>query len=619
MEKVARTAIHGVLLALLAGPVVGAAAESAGPAGQTPGRDPSYQERVALLEGAYRRNPGDVETLSALVGSYAMAERYEKAIHVITVFLEREPGQDRWRFRLAQMYYWDGNVRSALEELDKTSSPLNPPEAQFRCHVLSSSGRAKEAASCYKTLIQAGDPEKRAAYELGLARNSAWSGATRQAINSYLKYLEEHSDDREVAIELARQLVYRGNYGEAEERLNALLALNPNDAEVLVLKSELLHWHGKRSFEAREDAERALQISPDDLGARLAHVYALQDLGQRRSAVREFDEIQRQLTSQKGRNLEASDAPGYRYLERNLERFSVSDSILPISIYNDSDSIHAVSAAIEVGIPVQHDHKIQLRVSERSSSAPEGSVFTLDREKARLRQFEVGGTLLARPGMSLKLLGGAADRPRGDGLRPIFQVRLGGSPTDRWETQFDAGREFLALTPRALDLDISNYFVAGAVRYHFDSRSSLGISGNRRLWSDDNASTLLQTDYSRTLRHSSKFLIDAGVRSRIESFDRDTELASGFFTPDLLWRHEATLGFNGALGHRFRYDIRGAAGTQRMKRGASYRFSYELFSSLRFSLGGPFSLTANYLRRNYSLTTFDGWYQGFYFALQIQR
>ena len=79
------------------------------------------------------------------------------------------------------------------------------------------------------------------------------------------------------------------------------------------------------------------------------------------------------------------------------------------------------------------------------------------------------------------------------------------------------------------------------------------------------------------------------------------------------------MGFNGGLGHRFRYDVRGAGGTQRIKRGAAYRFSYELFSSVRFAVGGPFSLTGSYLRRNYSLVSFDGWYQGLYFGLQIQQ
>lgn len=611
MEKVTAIVVSGIFSLLWAG--------AAGTAGQVSEKERSYAEKVASLEEAHRQNPANTEVLNALVGSYAGAQQYASAIEVITEFLEREPAQEKWRFRLAQMYYWHGDAGSALKEMDKTDSLRDSSQLQFRCHVLSSSGRAKEAAKCYQTLLKFGDPANRTQYHLGLARNLAWSGATRQAIHSYLKYLEEHSDDREVAIELVRQLVYRGNYGEAEERLDGLLERDPSDSVVMALKAELLHWHGQRGFEARENAMRALEIAPDYLSAKIAYIYALRDLGQKRNAEREFDEVRRQVASKNAASLEASHPPGYRYLERNIEAFSISDSILPVSIYNDSDSIHAVSAAIEVGIPIRRDHKMQLRVSEHSSSAPQGSPFTLGRERAQLRQFEIGGTVLTRPGMSLNVLGGAADRPQGDDLRPIFQVRLAGSPADRWETQFEAGRAFMALTPRALDLDISSYFVGGGARYHFDSRSSLGVSGNRRLWSDDNASTLLQADYRRTLRYSSKFLIDAGVRNRMESFDTDTQLASGFFTPDLLWRHEATLGFNGGLGHRFRYDVRGAGGTQRIKRAAAYRFSYELSSSVRFAVGGPFSLTGSYLRRNYSLVSFDGWYQGLYFGLQIQQ
>ena len=120
------------------------------------------------------------------------------------------------------------------------------------------------------------------------------------------------------------------------------------------------------------------------------------------------------------------------------------------------------------------------------------------------------------------------------------------------------------------------------------------------------------------MRYSKPFNIDIGARSRLESFEEDTKLASGFFTPDQLWRHEGFLELRGEIGHRFQYDFRGAAGTQRILQSAPYRLSWEAASSLQFRLTNRVSLTLNYLRRNYSLLTRDGWYQGAYIGLQIE-
>ena len=191
-------------------------------------------------------------------------------------------------------------------------------------------------------------------------------------------------------------------------------------------------------------------------------------------------------------------------------------------------------------------------------------------------------------------MGGGTQRSTFDEVRPTFDVTVNGSPLDRWTFAFSAAREFLTITPRAIDLDISSYRFAADASHAFNTRTSLGFSVDRRLWSDDNTSASANAVFRRILRYSKPFMIDIGARSRLESFAEDTKLASGFFTPDQLWRHEGFLELRGEIGHRFQYDFRGAAGTQRILRSAPHRLSWEAASSVQFRFTNRVSLTLNY-------------------------
>src|SRR5258708_39642456 len=81
---------------------------------------------------------------------------------------------------------------------------------------------------------------------------------------------------------------YRGNYSHAEKLCNELLDLNADDAEVLALKAEVLHWARDRRFLARRSAERAVALAPENTDAKIAQIYAALDLGENRIAGQEF-------------------------------------------------------------------------------------------------------------------------------------------------------------------------------------------------------------------------------------------------------------------------------------------------------------------------------------------
>jgi hypothetical protein len=453
--------------------------------------------------------------------------------------------------------------------------------------------------------------------QLRVARNHAWAGDSRRAIAEYRVYLRAMPGDRKATIELIRLLRYRGDYREAETLCNGLLKINADDAEVLALKAEVLHWAGDRKFLAWRTAGEAARIAADSPDAKVAQVYALRDLGENRQASAEFAVLEAQVAREGGVKQDSTFGDAYRLLESELARPAKLSNTPAYSVYNDSDGIHDDFWNLRLAAPVRADHSLLLDLSQRVSSAPAGGIFTSGRDRSSIADFLAGGVVRVAPAVYFTLLGGGSQRRSEDRLRPIFNFRIAASPVDRWTFDFSESREFLGVTPRAIDRDISSYKVAGGVRYAFDSRTSVEVHGERRYWSDSNRSLEGEAGLRKILHYYKPFLVDGGLLSHWEKFDRDTELEAGFFTPGRYRRHDAFLGLHGEL-KRLSYELRAAGGAQQVARAATYRPDWEVTSTAALRLSRSIRLSASYQRRNYSLLSRDGWYQGFYFSLGTQ-
>ena len=452
--------------------------------------------------------------------------------------------------------------------------------------------------------------------ELRMARTHAWAGNATRAIVEYQVYLRAMPADRKATIELIRLRRYRGDYSDAEKLCNSLLKINAEDAEVLALKAEVLHWAGDRKFLARRTADEAARIAADYPDAKVAQVYASRDLGQNRRASMELAVLEAQVASNGGVKAESTYGDAYRLLEN--ERPASLTNTPAYSVYNDSDGIHDSFWNWRLAAPVRGDHSLVLDLSQRVSSAPAGSIFTSGRHNSSISDFLAGGVIRAAPAVYLTLLGGGSRRKSEDHLRPIFNFQIAASPFDRVTFNLSASREFLGVTPRAIDRDISSYKGAAGVRYAFDSRTSLEVHGERRYWSDSNRSLAGEATLRRIVHRYKPFLVDGGLLTHWEKFDRDTKFEAGFFTPDRYRRHDGFLGLHGEL-KRLSYELRGAGGSQQVVRAASYRPDWEFTSTAALRISRSIRLAASYQSRNYSLLSRDGWYQGFYFSLGTQQ
>jgi len=380
----------------------------------------------------------------------------------------------------------------------------------------------------------------------------------------------------------------------------------------------VLHWAGHRRLLARRTADQAAALAPDYPDAKVSQVYASLDLGENRRASNEFAALRGQIDRQGGVTAESSYRDAYKLLEGILAN-PIGLSIRPgFSVYNDSDGVHDTLSAWSLEQSVTADHKIIIDVAQYASSAPRQSIFTDGHDHAYLSNFRAGGQVRLAPAVYLTILGGGSYRRADSALRPVFDVRITASPIDRWTFDLSAGREFLAVTPRAIDRSIASKSVAGALQYAFDSRTFLSVRVDRRDWSDANQSIAGDATLRKILHYNKRFSVDAGLLSHWEQFDHDTKLEAGFFTPDRYLRHDGYLGLHGEL-RSIRYEVRGSGGAQRVARIADYRPDWDFTSAVSVGLGRSLQLSASYQRRNYSLVSKDGWYQGLQFMLGIRQ
>jgi len=498
-------------------------------------------------------------------------------------------------------------------EQARRAEPRNAEVLEALAGSYAMAGRHQQAVAALKDLLEiTGSEDAR----LNLGRNQSWAGDTDAAIKTYEQYLKARPADRAATMELIRMKRWSGDYLGAEELCDRLLTSNYKDAKVLALKAETLHWAGNRGRMARHSAEAAATYDPELLDARVARIYSLRDQGERTEAVREFRALSDQITRRGGFTPDATYGDAYRLLETEFAR-SGHVQRPTASVYNDSDGIHNLYTGFQALLPAA-DHKLRLDLAQYRTSAPLGGSFTAGRDHAMVSEFTAGSVIQVAPSVWVTSLGGASRRSSSSTVRPIFDVQATTNALDRWTFDFAAGREFLKVTPRAVDRNMSSYRLGGGAQYHFDPRTSLAVRFERRLWSDDNRSNGADASVRRILVYHRPFMIDAGVQSHWESFDRDTRFASGFFTPERYHRHDGFLGLHGELNHKMRYEIRGAAGAQELAARGGYRPSWEIAASTSVRLSGPLELWAGYQRRNYSLISRDGWYHGLYVTLGIR-
>ena len=141
-------------------------------------------------------------------------------------------------------------------------------DAGFKeAEALFSQGKIQEAENVLTRLMEAGESRAKAANYLGIIQQS--QGRADEAGGLFSQALELAPEDQEIRGNLAFNLVGRGQWAEAREQLQKLLAVNQNEAKLWTLLAKVEQGLGNIKA-AIEFLDKALIIDPDQSDLRQA-------------------------------------------------------------------------------------------------------------------------------------------------------------------------------------------------------------------------------------------------------------------------------------------------------------------------------------------------------------
>ncbi|MGD8326245.1 MAG: PEP-CTERM system TPR-repeat protein PrsT [Sphingomonadales bacterium] len=211
--------------------------------------------RIELLN-AVKANPDNLEARLELANLYLRTGQGIAAQAEIEAARQAGATRDGTRVKLGEAFVLQGLYDEALKEIDLDEIPATDVSQAYRIRGRALAGR--------------GDHE--------------------EAEAAFLKAEELDESAPEVKVDLARALFRTGRLAEAFTKIDAALALDPNNVSALLFKGETT-----RLTQNLETAlpffERVLELEPDNYTARLERAATLLDLGREDEARRDIDDV----------------------------------------------------------------------------------------------------------------------------------------------------------------------------------------------------------------------------------------------------------------------------------------------------------------------------------------
>ncbi len=241
------------------------------------------QEAAKCYQRAQAENPGDADAL-ALLGILArQSRRWEDAIRLTTLALERRPDHAGFRLSLAQAYLLAGDTDSADACCWRVLERHPEAAAAWCClgEVEMARGNETNARLHWEHAIACGGRAAQAERSLGnlLARRGNFAAA----VQIYRCGLRKAPGDAALQYALGAALAARGDKCEAKTAYQEALRLRPNFPEALLNLGNLYYDEGEWA-QAVVCCRRALKLRPDYAKAWCNLGNVLQMLGDTRVA-----------------------------------------------------------------------------------------------------------------------------------------------------------------------------------------------------------------------------------------------------------------------------------------------------------------------------------------------
>jgi tetratricopeptide (TPR) repeat protein len=175
----------------------------------------------------------------------------------------------------------------ALSVLPVVACQRDPLE---RARALQDEGKLGESIEPLRAVLQEHPEDPEANFRYGIALIA--SGQHSLALWSLRKAIESPDWLERAGIPLANTAILLGGFDEAVEVTTRILEQHPDDVEALLLRADA-HVRTRRQYaEALADADRVLELDPDNKGAMTPKVVALLGLGRIDEAAPALDELE---------------------------------------------------------------------------------------------------------------------------------------------------------------------------------------------------------------------------------------------------------------------------------------------------------------------------------------
>ncbi len=206
-----------------------------------------WQKAASLLEVMAEQQP-DQDVLPELLELYEAMSKKDQIIAVLRRILDKNPGDSNARLRLATTLEKKGSFKSAIKEYEKYVEQVGTRERlsvyKTLGYLYTKTNQTKEAISSYLRAAELDNKDANLFYNLSDLYEKT---DQKDKSDEYLrKAVALKSGDTEGHLELAKRLIKRGKYGDAEEHINAVLKKDPKSLEALLLKINIQEKKGDK-------------------------------------------------------------------------------------------------------------------------------------------------------------------------------------------------------------------------------------------------------------------------------------------------------------------------------------------------------------------------------------
>lgn len=503
-------------------------------------------EAAIALARAAKANPDDHELAARASSSNAQAGRAQAAMHLMETALAAAPDRLEYLDRHARLATWAMDYDAAQKSLGRLVAR------------------------------QSGDADLHLRY----GRVLAWLGRTNRAKREIGRALKLRPEMTEARLDFARLQSWQGHYKAALASLEEYRSLGGDETKYAGEKALNLAW-ANRPDASQAVSGPALVVAPGDRSLIYAQAVALERAHRHDDATARLKEIEAISPGE----------PDTVLLRRLLTVPDASSLSAGVSASSDGDEIDILSMRALASYALKDDNRISIGGEYTYVSAPTGS--GLDRidggENIEVRRVwaEARVDVSDRTAVTAKLGLGDTDFSSN---QAIYGIEVSHRASDSLQLGLSHNRDYHAVSPRALSLDVMRSETRASVSYAPDFNWHLDLFASYSDFSDGNSAFRGDATIRRAILRSATLNADIGLSGSWYGYDRD--LDNGYYDPKSYQRYLVPFYLYMKLADGDGISLVFAPGVQKDNEMSGFAFSGNTYAEGTFGLYKKWMLKA---------------------------